>query len=475
MHKSDKKAQTETLSQPPHSNAYVILVGLLCLVAIFFEKHFQPRYYFGERVLENELYYALASLETQWLAVLGIAAPAATMLSLIAKRRRSLRHFALLLLLLATLQSYFSTYGWRYSQLTFVYQMIAVGIGLLIAAAVKWHLELARNQMSACGIYCLLIVLLPFTLVQGSDGVSYLYRGVVRWGGVWCAPNTSGAIAASGAVAALVLSFGLRVSLRAQHPIRQSSVIVVIGISLILLVLYPIGLLMTGSRGALLAAIVVAILVSAVAVPSGPAKRMSTTWFRLRNVFVCGCTFALSFVACVILTRARSESPAMLTRAIASDAQSTTSLRNRVVAWRASVRMIYDRLWRGHGWAMARYKYETVYTNERHFNGGAIVTNSYLRLGIECGGLALIAKLIVIYRFLWLPFRIWLAKPPVYLAEYVQLGMKSIGLVLAFTAIFAPILSAWTTCCLFWAAIFTETRTQQGSGNVMITSSSRAI
>lgn len=230
----------------------------------------------------------------------------------------------------------------------------------------------------------LVILLLTILLTLVSIGNvrlerSYLYRGYVRWSGLWDNPNIFGLLMGTG----IVLSIGntmvyanTTVLIANAFSRRRWSV----GIFVIMAPLLTRGLLHSYSRGAWLGAACGLIYTAA----QFFTHRFSDFNRRLRRNM--GVLVAILISFCLLgLWRFRATNwlPAQRGFSLANSAD--FSWRNRIAAWDGALQIMTEHIWLGAGWNKPETLFGQYYVPPKLAESMSIQLNDYLMLGATLG------------------------------------------------------------------------------------------
>jgi|GEM_PF-5519043 len=205
-------------------------------------------------------------------------------------------------------------------------------------------------------------IILGGTVFWRPDSVNATYHGT-RWTGLWSNPNLYGALMATGLVVAVGLSYAV-----------YKGGWLWAWLCIFLMSLFTWGLIMSGSRGALLGAVI------------GMSYFL---WMRgsvsFRHIVLAS---TLMCLAVAFFWHNTSESnPGFVQRADFSRG----SVQHRLSAWKNCL-LLMTRFPLGVGWDHARQFYEKSISSEAN-TAEALFTNDFMRIGLELGPTAMVCLL----------------------------------------------------------------------------------
>lgn len=297
---------------------------------------------------------------------------------------------------------------WRFGrdQLPFVTMFAGVVFGLLVRNWVLWPDDAqVRAKRARFVLGVMIIVLGMLALIQPPWGVTYQYRGELRWKGIWEGPNTYGMMMSTGVVLAIGMLMwscaGHRTTQRAPHqPTTQSAqpspterVKTIAGR------LWPwvcalsgaacgLGLLKSYSRGAWLStAVGLAYLVWCWLRWPGLGLRRPRRWLHLNAAWLILLAISLVIIGYWVF---RDTELRPVRRMYSVGNPDDFSWRNRAMTWPGALQMMADRPLLGFGWGQPGSVYDSWYAPLSATETGAFRLNDHFMLGASAGPIALL-------------------------------------------------------------------------------------
>jgi O-antigen ligase len=223
-------------------------------------------------------------------------------------------------------------------------------------------------------LFSFVFFLVIASLTPSASPHTYIYRDHQRWTGPWTNPNIFGLLMSAG----IVLSMGLLFeNLLNCHGSRFLSFVYVFAIDSMIY-----GLINSYSRGALVALCVGSCFLLMQGM-GGLQKVPGVGFFKKRSNAV----FIAAIACCVALLtfwHFRQAHWAPARRALAAGNQNDFSWRNRIATWEATLQMMVEKPWSGHGWNQPEPSYQ-YYLPVRIGENRIVLLNDYLRLGVTLG------------------------------------------------------------------------------------------
>jgi len=230
-------------------------------------------------------------------------------------------------------------------------------------------------------VFALVIAMLAF--VHPNTGMTFEYRELVRWSGIWRTPNLYGVLMASAAVISLVCA--LEATRNARRWVAAGW--------LAALIVTSVGLVGSLSRGAWLGA---ALALGWIALRWTPTfAGRAPSWIFTRATVARLAVIVISAYVIGYWTLRFSERP-LVRRAFTVFNANDFSWRNRVATIPGSLQMIAERPFLGHGWNRSERIYTSLYKPDFMTEGAAVTQNDFLMLGMTLGAPALLCFLILI-------------------------------------------------------------------------------
>lgn len=364
-----------------------------------------------------EIIAACQHHDTQWLAALCVGTYFVGFLylrHLIAGEsiRRSPRSLLILAFTGWAAWVYARDYPASDSRGEFLTLLAALAAGQGIAFWVAW--EARRAQPHSVGRFVLgslAVMLAAASLLHSDTGMTYQYRGMVRWKGLWNTPNTFGVLMAVGFVLAVGLVLQGTVSVAACGPAaqRQGTRWSQLTIWLACAGATGTGLIQSYSRGAWLGTALGLAWLGwgwlQSAADDSPRRRIS-----LRVARACAPAWLVAATAAGVLAfwcLRHTETP-LIRRAFTVGNVNDFSWRNRVATWPGALEVMARKPLMGWGWGRPASVFEQGHKPAALSEGGAVTLNNYLMVGMMLGAPALI----VLVTWLWLGWRAGDTGPP---------------------------------------------------------------
>ena len=263
----------------------------------------------------------------------------------------------------------------------FLALLTAIVISQGLALWIAWDRRGANPLLSGrvfLRVFALLIAGLAFA--HPTTGMTFEYRELARWSGIWRTPNLYGVLMASAAVISLVGAIEATCNAR-----RLAAVCWLVG-----LIVTGVGLVGSLSRGAWLGA---ALALGWIALRWAPTfAHRAPSWIFTRTTLARLAVIAISAYVIGYWTLRFSERP-HVRRAFTVFNANDFSWRNRVATIPGSLQMITERPLLGHGWNRAERIYTSLYKPDFMTEGAAVTQNDYLMLGMTLGAPALLCLL----------------------------------------------------------------------------------
>jgi hypothetical protein len=259
--------------------------------------------------------------------------------------------------------------------------LAAIVVGQGLALWIAWDRRGANPLLSGrvfLRVFALLIAGLAFA--HPTTGMTFEYRELARWSGIWRTPNLYGVLMASAAVIFLMCAIEATRNAR-----RLPAVCWLVG-----LIVTGVGLAGSLSRGAWLGA---ALALGWIALRWAPTfANRAPSWIFTRATLGRLAVIAISVYVIAYWTLRFSERP-HVRRAFTAFNVNDFSWRNRVATIPGSLQMIAERPFLGHGWNRAERIYTSLYKPDFMTEGAAVTQNDYLMLGMSLGAPALFCLL----------------------------------------------------------------------------------
>lgn len=250
----------------------------------------------------------------------------------------------------------------------------------------------------------LTVTLAAASFLHSDTGMTYQYRGVTRWKGLWDTPNTFGVLMAVGFVLATGLALRATALVSASGPTaqRQRTHWALVVVWLACAAATGAGLVQSYSRGAWLGAALGLAWLGWGWLQTA-TESSSLTTISLRVARACAPAWLLAAVAAGVLAfwcLRHTEAP-LVRRAFTVGNVNDFSWRNRVATWPGTLEVMARKPLAGWGWGRSTSVFEQGHKPAALSEGAAVTLNNYLMVGMMLGAPALI----VLVTWLWLGWR----------------------------------------------------------------------